>query len=153
MPQEKPVDQVPAVAFSLSVNLDGTKENYNSLVVQFYLPFDYEEKQMNVHIDKVFAVIERRKLHYRHEQLLRSLAEAEAFVKNATSDLERLHNQHQEAHLANGGKGRYKPKLQDAQQIQLAKNNVSNTQAQIERIKTQIKVTEEKLGLTKSAAH
>lgn len=141
----------PAIGFSLSVNLDGMKENFNNLVVQFHLPFMFSETEMNEHLDKVFAVIERRKSHYRLEQLKRSLNEAEAFVVNAKTDLTKIHNQQQEAWLTSGKKGIYKPDRANAQQITLAKNNVQNTEEQIKRIKTQIKVTEGKLGLTSAA--
>jgi hypothetical protein len=142
---------IPAVSFSLSVNLDGTKENYNNLVVQFHLPFTFEEKEINIYVDKVFSVIERRKLRYKLEQLVRSLEEHEAFIPNAKNDLTKLHNQNHESWLASGRKGVYKPSKSEAQQIQLAKNNIQNTEIVIKRIKTQIQVTEKKLGLTSAA--
>ena len=70
--------QIPAIGFSLSVNLDGTKENYNNLVCQFHFPFTFTKEEMDENLDKIFHVIERRKLCYRLEQLKRSLEEHEA---------------------------------------------------------------------------
>jgi uncharacterized protein (DUF342 family) len=147
MSQDKDPVALPAVAFSLSVNLDGTKENFNNLVVQTHLPLHYTESEINVQLDKLFNVVERRKLHYRLEQLERSLSEHEAFVTNAKADLHRLHNQHQEMHIASGKPGKYKPNRQEAQAIQMAKNNVDNAETSIKRIQTQIKVTRQKLGI------
>lgn len=140
----------PAIGFSLSFNLDGSRENHNNLVVQFHLPFQFTKAELDEHVDKVFDVVERRKNHFRLEVLQGELEANEAFIVNAKADLERIHNQNQEAHIASGRQGKYKPSQKDGQQIINARNNVQNAEASVKKIKARIKVIGDKLGLNVS---
>lgn len=143
--------QAPACVFSLHLNLDGTKENHNQLQLQYHVPLDMSEKDMNAYLDKIMAVVDRRRDLYRLDQLKKSEYEAKALLENSKADLIRIHNQHQEAHLAKGGNGKYTAKGKDAQQVLLAKNNQDANEVYLKRIHTQIVALEQKLGLTSAA--
>jgi len=149
----------PVVAFSFSLNLDGTKENYNSVVAQFHLPVDMDVREMHGYADKVIDVVDRQRDRYRLEDLKRELHVTEMFVKNATDDLARLHAQAEAVHaetvagLPAGRRKPYKPSPQAGQQIIAAKNNVENAKERVKRIKAEIGAVKGKLGVTHEPAN
>lgn len=142
------IPQAPACVFSLHLNLDGTKENHNQLQLQYHVPLDMSEKDMNEYLDKIMNVVNRRRDLYRLDQLKKAEYEGRILLENSKADLIRIHNQHQAAHELNGGSGRYKARGKDAQQVLLAKNNQDNNEAYLKRVRTQIEALETKLGIT-----
>jgi hypothetical protein len=144
--QEEP--KVPVVGFSFSFNLDGTRENYNSVVAQYHVPIDTTLSDMHAVADKIVDVVDRQRLRYKLKDLDRELHVTQVFVDNATTDLTRIHLQAEEAFTASGRKGTYRPSKHDSGQILAAKNNVDNSRLRLDRIKAEIIATKDKLGVT-----
>ena len=141
---------IPCVTLQFNFNLDGTRENFNNVTAQFNLPLDFDLAKLHAHTDKVVEVVDRQRLKYRYTALKSELHVAEVTKENMQTDLERLQDQARKTHEVSGKRGAYKPSLQQAQQLQTARNNIEAVDARVIRIKAEIVATEEKLGLNVS---
>lgn len=137
---EKPVQA--AVGFSFNFNLDGTRENYNSVVAQFHLPLDFDVRDMHGYVDKIVDVVDRQRHRYKLADLQRHLKTAEQFIENASADIDRIHRQNQDAWKASGKQGTYKPASSEKTHLVQARNNIENTRVSIDKIKAEIRAVE-----------
>jgi len=142
----------PVIAYSFSFNLDQTRENMNNVVVQFHVPVDESVDNINGILDKVVSTIERQKASYILDTLRKDVELNERALKQASLDLDAVHNEYQQQHIASGKKGSYKPTGIQATKISTAKNNFEHMKNQISRQRIMIAQLEEKRGVT-SANH
>lgn len=144
---------VPVVVFAFNFNLDGTRENYNSVTAQYHVPIDTPLEEMHGYSDKIVDVVDRQRHRYRLYDLQRALKATTEHLSYLETERVHLHAQTAGARKGGGKNGGTQRALTTAERTQVAQAavNVDNDRRTIERLTAEIAAVEAILGLTESA--